>query len=91
MTERYKLRLSNLSFVVRNDDLREKCSKYGKVVDMGVDLNESELSRGTGFVCYDSENEVMEAMSALKGELWDRRKVEVELEIISVDVPKGRK
>lgn len=80
-----KLFVGNLSYNVTTDQLREKFSEFGTVVDAIVLTDKfSGRSKGFGFVTMNSADEAQAAVSALNEQDWEGRKM-----LVNVARPKA--
>ncbi len=71
-----KLFVGNLNFAVTSDQLREKFSAFGTVVDAIVLTDKfSGRSKGFGFVTFETAEAANEAVSALNESEWEGRRM----------------
>lgn len=76
----YKLFVGNLSWSVTNESLTEIFQEYGNVVGARVLYDgDSGRSRGYGFVCYSSQQEMDAAMDNLNGAELEGRAMRISL------------
>ena len=76
----HKLFVGNLSWTVTSEMLTEMFQKCGNVVGARVLYDgETGRSRGYGFVCYSTKEEMDEALSSLNGTELEGREIRVNL------------
>ncbi|KAI4345894.1 hypothetical protein L6164_012980 [Bauhinia variegata] len=76
----HKLFVGNLSWSVTSESLTKAFRKYGNVVGARVIYNgETGNSRGYGFVCYSSKEEMESALEAMNGVELEGRELRVSL------------
>ncbi|KAI5580464.1 hypothetical protein POPTR_008G172100v4 [Populus trichocarpa] len=81
----YKLFIGNLSWSVTSESLTQAFQEYGNVVGARVLYDgETGKSRGYGFVCYSTKEELETALQSLNG-------VELEGRALRVSLAEGRK
>lgn len=81
----YKLFIGNLSWSVTSESLTQAFQEYGNVVGARVLYDgETGKSRGYGFVCYSTKEEMETALQSLNG-------VELEGRALRVSLAEGRK
>ncbi|XP_050220377.1 28 kDa ribonucleoprotein, chloroplastic [Mercurialis annua] len=81
----YKLFVGNLSWSVTSESLTEAFQEYGNVIGARVLYDgETGKSRGYGFVCYPTREEMEKALESLNG-------VEVEGRALRVSLAEGKK
>ncbi|XP_077252772.1 RNA-binding (RRM/RBD/RNP motifs) family protein [Tasmannia lanceolata] len=74
----YKLFVGNLSWSVTSESLTQMCQEYGNVVGARVLYDgDTGRSRGYGFVCYSSQQEMDVALQTLNGAELDGRAMRV--------------
>jgi RNA recognition motif-containing protein len=70
--------VSNLSFTVRDEDLKEYFAEYGEVTSAKVIMDKfTNRSRGFAFVEMPDENAAQKAIKELDGSLVDDRSIKV--------------
>jgi RNA recognition motif-containing protein len=70
--------VSNLSFNIKDDDLRKRFSQYGTVASVKVIIDKvTNRSRGFGFVTMDDTTEAETAIKELNGVMLDDRSMKV--------------
>ncbi len=75
-----KLFVGNLSWNVRDDELKNAFAPYGTVEEAVVIMDRMKnRSKGFGFVTMSTEEEAQKAMEALNGQEIDGRAVNVSL------------
>ena len=73
-----KLYVGNLSYAIRDDDLRQQFAEFGTLVSAKVMMErETGRSKGFGFVEMGSDQEAQAAISALNGKNVDGRNLTV--------------
>jgi len=71
--------VSNLSKRVRDQDLEDKFSKYGKIIDVRIVVDPfSKESRGFGFVTFESNLDADDAIDGINGTDYEGKVVRVE-------------
>jgi len=76
----HKLFVGNLSWTVTSEMLTEAFQRCGNVIGARVLYNgETGRSRGYGFVCYSTKEEMDEAFSSLNGMEMEGREIRVNL------------
>ena len=79
------LYISNLSRRIRDDELKEKFSKYGKVTEINIVREPfSKESRGFGFITFESTKAAQEALDNMN-------KTEIDGKVLNVEVSKRSK
>jgi transformer-2 protein len=72
--------VSNLAKRIRDDDLREKMSKYGKVISMQIVREPfTKDSRGFGFVTFDSAKDAEAVIEGLNKTEFEGRQLTMEI------------
>ncbi len=75
-----KLFVGNLDYGIRDEQLREHFSQFGNVVDAKVVMNKfNGLSKGIGFVEFETEAEAQAAIEATNGIEWNGRALVVNI------------
>jgi RNA recognition motif-containing protein len=74
MQEKNKLFVGNLSWGIRDNELKEAFAPFGEVVDAKVILERgTNKSKGFGFVTFANEEDAAKAVEAMNGKDLDGR------------------
>jgi len=78
ITNMISLKVDNLTYRTRIEDLKDMFSKYGKVGDIYIPRNyRTQESRGFAFIRYFDTRDAEDALKRLNGELVDGREIRV--------------
>lgn len=66
------LYVKNLDLNVRDELLKEKFSEFGKIVGFAIARDENGISRGFGFVNFESPDDARRALESMNGTQFGR-------------------
>ncbi len=73
-----KIFVGNLSWSVRDQDLFNSFTKYGKLIEAKVIVDpQNQRSKGFGFVSFDDSNDALTAIAEMNGAMLNGRPIRI--------------